>query len=210
MPPPSASTSAMVGRCGTAGGRGHGRGRGARQIAMARYPDDDEEDLEGNLSDYYLGPEPPSDSDASSTTCSSRARSSSGFSGSGSSSSKTKRQKLSVQQRNMNVEQRAVYKAAYYQHAKDADAQSAFFAKYKWLGKDAQKGIVCKQCINSTLKPEDNLSTNGYGYTGSDDDNNKVLVPIPSEQKLRVHENHPAHKHNAIAKPVPSLLTPFI
>ena len=49
-----------------------------------------------------------------------------------------------------------------------------------------------------SLKAKDNLSTTGYGYTKDEEaaDAPLVLVPIPSEQKLKEHEGKKQHSVN--------------
>jgi hypothetical protein len=52
----------------------------------------------------------------------------------------------------------------------------------------------CTLCISSTIKPEDKLSTTGYGFIGEGEE--RVMAPVPSEQKLATHEGLEHHKYN--------------
>ena len=71
--------------------------------------------------------------------------------------------------------------------------QEEWFKTYRaWLAKSKENGAHCKLCIVSLTRPKDKLSTTGYGWTGQGEE--RLLNPIPSEQKLIEHEKSPLHQ----------------
>ena len=54
-------------------------------------------------------------------------------------------------------------------------------------------GWHCKICISAEVKAADKLST-GYGFTGEGE--SRVMVSVPSSQKLVLHEKKDQHKNN--------------
>ena len=102
----------------------------------------------------------------------------------------------SVGFRAMDLFGRSNYKRGKYEQAKAA-AQDDWFVTYgSWLTKNALYGAHCKFCLPSKRAPGDKLSTTGHAFAPAVDGGEQVALPIPSEQKLKLHEAHELHKYN--------------
>ena len=101
----------------------------------------------------------------------------------------------------LSASAQAEYRHQQYESRKDQAKQDLLTAPYLhsvqneggWLVKDSARGWHCRVCVGKLTRPNDKLST-GYGYEGSGEV--KLLVPIPSSQKLSIHDSHPRHKLN--------------
>ena len=86
-----------------------------------------------------------------------------------------------------------------YYHAKYEERKQSSLATWKklfpWLMIHDEKGFVCRVCFTSTVKAQDKLSTEGFGFTGEGDE--RTANAIPSKQKLTNHEGKDSHKYNA-------------
>ena len=107
----------------------------------------------------------------------------------------SKKAKLPVSLSSMSAEELAAYKKRKHEEKKEPSVQQGFKAQFSWLADDATKGWHCRLCVSSVHKASDKLSTSGYGFT--DQNGESVMIPIPSTQKLRQHEEKEQHKYNA-------------
>ena len=99
-----------------------------------------------------------------------------------------------VSVRAMSAEDKAAYKHAKYEQTQK-DKQEKWRQEFSlWLKVDPKVGFHCSVCFGAKIKAADKLCTTGYGYIGDGAD--KQLVPIPSHQKLVLHETQESHKLN--------------
>ena len=97
----------------------------------------------------------------------------------------------SVGTKSMSEAEIASYRKGKYVEKQEASAQEALKAAFSWLNSNGKIGYHCTVCLGSLVKCGDKLSTTGYGVEA-----NGELTPVPSHQKLRVHENKDQHKYN--------------
>ena len=103
--------------------------------------------------------------------------------------------------RSLDADAKAEYRHARYEARKaNTSKQDVIVAPYVhslqqpegWLAKDAVRGWHCRLCFGKTIKPQDKLSNQGYGWTGSGEA--CVLNPVPSAQKLTEHVEKSQHR----------------
>ena len=96
--------------------------------------------------------------------------------------------------RAMSTEHMAAYKHSKYAQTQK-DKQEKWRAEFSlWLKVDPVHGFHCALCFGASLKAADKFCTTGYGWVGEGED--RTLVPIPSHQKLVLHEMQESHKLN--------------
>eukprot|EP00964_Phaeocystis_antarctica_P130928 scaffold94806_cov67-Phaeocystis_antarctica.AAC.4 len=99
-----------------------------------------------------------------------------------------------VSLRAMSTEDMAAYKHAKYAQTQK-DKQENWRQEFSlWLKVDPKAGFHCSVCFGAKIKAGDKFCTTGYGWIGEGAD--KQLVPIPSHQKLVLHETQESHKLN--------------
>ena len=94
----------------------------------------------------------------------------------------------------MSSEEKAEYKHEKYEALK-AKGQEVWKKEFAWLAFDnLARGWHCALCITSSIKPQDKLSTTGYGFLVEGEA--RVCVPIPMKSKLTTHDIKDQHTYN--------------
>ena len=97
----------------------------------------------------------------------------------------------SVGKKEMSEEELAQYRRSKYTEKQEPSAQQRLKASHPWLSSNVTIGFHCAVCLRSLVKCSDKLSTTGYGV-----EDNGELTPIPTPQKLRIHEGKAQHQLN--------------